>query len=180
MSSLHKTHHSATTLTPITVYRMHPLEGVLYALRSVAAQGLTIAVFFFLFGGKVDLYTIIGVNVLAFLFHVTGSNLRHSHINISYWPWLERVRISPAQHQIHHSLAEEHYDKNFGAALAVWDWLFGSLHLSEPERELSFGLEESEMSHPSNLLFIYLQPMKEIAVAVRTSARKLFSKHSRL
>ncbi|MEM7269464.1 MAG: sterol desaturase family protein, partial [Pseudomonadota bacterium] len=123
--AIHKTHHSAETLTPITVYRVHPLEGVLYGMRSAVAQGASISTFIYLFGDKVDLYTIVGVNVLVFVFHVTGSNLRHSHINISYWPWLERVLISPAQHQVHHSIAEEHYDKNFGAALAIWDWMFG-------------------------------------------------------
>ena len=35
--SIHKVHHSAETLTPITVYRVHPLEGVLYATRSHGA-----------------------------------------------------------------------------------------------------------------------------------------------
>ncbi|MEM7176121.1 MAG: sterol desaturase family protein [Pseudomonadota bacterium] len=160
--AIHKTHHSATTLTPVTVYRVHPLEGILYGLRSAAAQGVAISTFVYLFGDKVDLYTIVGVNVLVFIFHVTGSNLRHSHINISYWPWLERVLISPAQHQLHHSIAEEHYDKNFGAALAIWDWVFGSLHLSEPEKDLEFGLLRAEESPHAELVSIYKQPIVEI------------------
>ncbi len=97
--------HSATTLTPVTVYRVHPLEGVLYALRCTFAQGPVIPVFYFFFGSAVSLYTVVGVNILVFAFHVTGSNLRHSHISIRYWPWLEHVLISPAQHQAHHSTA---------------------------------------------------------------------------
>ncbi|MEM1298430.1 MAG: sterol desaturase family protein [Pseudomonadota bacterium] len=167
--AIHKTHHSAETLTPVTVYRIHPLEGVLYGLRGTVAQGTVIAVFFYLFGNAVTLYTVLGANILVFVFHITGSNLRHSHINISYWPWLERVLISPAQHQLHHSVAEEHYDKNFGAALAVWDWLFGSLHLSEPERELTYGLDPSEKSEPVRLWDIYTGPVVEIwQISVRT------------
>ena len=160
--AIHKTHHSATTLTPVTVYRIHPLEGVLYALRSAFAQGVAISTFIYLFGDQVDLYTIVGVNVLVFVFHITGSNLRHSHIHIGYWPWLERVFISPAQHQIHHSIAEEHYDKNFGAALAIWDWMFGSLHLSEADRDVEFGLEPGERSDVTGLRSIYLRPVVEI------------------
>ncbi|MEM7303288.1 MAG: sterol desaturase family protein [Pseudomonadota bacterium] len=160
--AIHKVHHSAETLTPVTVYRVHPLEGLLYALRSVFAQGLTLSVFFFLFGSSVDLYTVVGVNILVFVFHVTGSNLRHSHINIAYWPWLEHVFISPSQHQLHHSTAEEHFDKNFGAALAIWDWMFGSLHISEPERDLQFGLDESEQSSDASLKVLYLRPIVEI------------------
>lgn len=96
--AIHKVHHSAETLPPITVYRIHPLEGVLYLLRTAVAQGTTLAVFFFLFGDAVELHTVLGVNLLSFVFHVTGSNPRHSHSAIRYWPWLEHILISPAQH----------------------------------------------------------------------------------
>ncbi|MEO0329932.1 MAG: sterol desaturase family protein [Pseudomonadota bacterium] len=174
--SIHKVHHSAETLTPITVYRVHPLEGVLYGSRSAVAQGITLSVFFFLFGDMVNLYTVVGVNILVFVFHVTGSNLRHSHINISYWPWLERVLISPSQHQLHHSVAEEHFDKNFGAALAIWDWLFGSLHLSEDSNDLIFGLDPSENSSATSLKTLYLGPVLEIKrISVKAFKRGLAS-----
>ena len=45
--SLHKVHHSASHLTPITIYRTHPLEGIVFSLRSAFAQGISIAVFFY-------------------------------------------------------------------------------------------------------------------------------------
>ncbi|MCG7520775.1 sterol desaturase family protein [Ruegeria sp. Ofav3-42] len=170
--AIHKTHHSAETMTPITVYRTHPLEGILFSLRSAVAQGTTMAVFLFLFGNAVDLYTVLGVNVMSFVFHVTGSNLRHSHISIRYWAWLEHILISPAQHQVHHSIAREHHDKNFGVALAVWDWLFGSLHLSERDADLKFGLQPSE-AHPSRLLDIYLRPFADMARIVKRRLGKL-------
>lgn len=173
--AIHKVHHSAETLTPVTVYRIHPLEGVLYGLRSAFAQGIALSVFFFLFGNAVDLYTVVGVNVLVFVFHVTGSNLRHSHINISYWPWLEYILISPAQHQLHHSVAEEHFDKNFGAALAIWDWLFGSLHLSEDDQQLEFGLGDEENSSDSKLSVLYLGPFVEIARHMKAALQKIRS-----
>lgn len=164
--AIHKVHHSAETLTPITVYRVHPLEGFIYAIRSAVAQGLTLPVFIFTFGGAVDLYTVLGVNILVFIFHVTGSNLRHSHISIQYWPWLEKILISPAQHQLHHSVAEEHHDKNFGAALAVWDWVFGTLHHSESDRELIYGLDASENSSVFRLTKLYIGPLQEIGVLI--------------
>ncbi|WP_170401895.1 sterol desaturase family protein [Ruegeria arenilitoris] len=170
--AIHKVHHSAETMTPITVYRVHPLEGVLYGLRAAVAQGTVMAVFLFFFGSAVDLYTVLGVNVLSFLFHVTGSNLRHSHISIRYWRWLEHVLISPAQHQVHHSIAREHHDKNFGVAFAVWDWLFGSLHLSERDSKLTFGLKPSE-AHASNLLDIYFRPFRDIANVLRRRVGKV-------
>ena len=170
--AFHKVHHSAETMTPITVYRVHPAEGILYGLRSAVTQGIVLSTFIFVFGNIVDLYTIVGVNVLVFIFHITGSNLRHSHINISYWPWLERIIISPAQHQLHHSIAEEHYDKNFGAALAVWDWLFGSLHLSEDDKDITFGLSEDQQT-PKSLSDLYIGPFIDIAKLLKRLVKQL-------
>ena len=43
--SLHKVHHSATTLTPLTIYRTHPLEGVIFTLRGSFTQGISISTF---------------------------------------------------------------------------------------------------------------------------------------
>ena len=159
--ALHKVHHSAETLNPITVYRTHPLEGILFSLRGAFSQGIVISMFFFIFGDKVDLVTILGVNFLVFSFHVAGSNLRHSHIDIKYWSWLEKILISPAQHQLHHSLDERHYDKNFGAALAIWDWMFGSLHHSEDIDDLVLGVEDDDFN-PTSIKELYLKPLKEI------------------
>ena len=170
--ALHKVHHSAETMTPITVYRVHPLEGVLYGLRGALMQGIVMGSFIFLFGDTVSLYTVVGVNVLVFIFHVTGSNLRHSHISIHYWPWLEHIFISPSQHQLHHSIAEKHFDKNFGAALAIWDWMFGSLHLSEHEEELTFGLQPHELTS-FRLKELYVRPVVEMYKGLRRRARKL-------
>ncbi|NRB05904.1 MAG: sterol desaturase family protein [Rhodobacteraceae bacterium] len=174
--SIHKVHHAAETLTPITVYRIHPLEGVLYASRNAVAQGSVISVFYYLFGNTVDLYTVVGVNVLVFVFHVTGSNLRHSHIDIRYPRWLEHVLISPAQHQLHHSIAEEHYDKNYGAALAVWDWVFGSLHVSDGQKDMKFGLRDDEKHPATSLLTAYFTPLREIYDMSRATIGRLTSK----
>lgn len=176
--ALHKVHHSAQTMTPITVYRTHPLEGILYGLRGAVAQGTVMACFLFFFGNAVDLYTVFGVNVLSFIFHITGSNLRHTHISIRYWPWLEHILISPAQHQVHHSIACEHHDKNFGVAFALWDWLFGSLHLSEShEKKLKFGLNSTE-AHASRISDIYLRPFRDMARVVARRVKRLRRTHA--
>ena len=47
--SLHKVHHSATQLTPITIYRTHPLEGIVFSLRAAFTQGVSISLFIYLF-----------------------------------------------------------------------------------------------------------------------------------
>ena len=160
--SLHKVHHSATVLTPMTVFRTHPLEGIIFSLRSSVTQAISISTFIFLFGNTVSLYTILGVNIFVFIFNVLGSNLRHSHIGIQYWKWVEYIFISPAQHQLHHSIAKEHHDKNFGAALAIWDWLFGSLHHSVDFETLNLGIEKNQKDESHDLKTLYLNPFFEI------------------
>ena len=92
---IHKTHHSARVLTPITIFRTHPLEGVIFVLRSALTQGIVIALFYYIYGNNITFVTILGANLMSFWFHLLGSNLRHSHIWINYWNWLEKIFISP-------------------------------------------------------------------------------------
>ena len=75
---------------------------------------------------------------------------------------MEYIFISPAQHQLHHSIAKEHHDKNFGAALAVWDWLFGSLHHSVDFEILHLGIKKNQKDESHDLKTLYLNPFFEI------------------
>ena len=140
----HAVHHSATLLTPLTLYRIHPIELIINSLRSFLV-GMTISgIFVYVFANNVSLYTIIGVNMFLFLFNLAGSNLRHSPFYLGFGRW-EKLFISPAQHQIHHSTEFRHFDKNFGSALAIWDRLFNCLLLSEKENVSDFGLDKSQI-----------------------------------
>ena len=178
--ALHKVHHSATVLTPMTVFRTHPLEGIIFSLRSAITQAIGISIFFYLFGNLVSLYTIVGVNIFVFVFNILGSNLRHSHIGIRYWKWLEYIFISPAQHQLHHSIAFEHHDKNFGAALAIWDWLFGSLHHSVEFETLHLGIKKNQHDATHNLKNLYLVPIHEIKKHIFNKIKKIKNKFNKI
>jgi sterol desaturase/sphingolipid hydroxylase (fatty acid hydroxylase superfamily) len=137
---LHKTHHSARILTPITLYRTHPLESAMATIRNSLSTGIAIGAFIFVFNSKYTLFTVLGINLFGFVFNLLGSNLRHSHIPISFG-FLEYFFISPKQHQVHHSKKPEHYDKNFGVSLSVWDALVGARVLSKNVHgPLKFGV----------------------------------------
>ena len=165
--AFHKTHHSAETLSPLTVYRTHPAEAIIFSFRSIAVQSISISLVVFLFGASVDLVSVYGVNAILFVFNVTGSNLRHSHIQIRYGHRLERFLISPAQHQIHHSLDPRHHDRNFGAALAVWDWMAGSLYIAQRDMKLEFGLTTNQTAKTHLLTNLYLAPFFEVLKSTR-------------
>ena len=155
---IHKTHHSARSLTPITIFRTHPLEGVIFVVRSALTQGIVIALFYYVYGNNITFITILGANLLSFWFHLLGSNLRHSHIWINYWDWLEKIFISPAQHQIHHSIKKEHHDKNFGVTFAIWDYIFGTLCTSKDNHVSKFGITENEYKYEHNIFYLYVSP----------------------
>ena len=167
--AFHEVHHSAKTMTPFTIFRTHPVEGLIFLIRTSIVQGIAISLFIYLFGNKVDLVTIFGASVGVVIFHSLGSNLRHSHIKIRYPKFVERIFISPGQHQIHHSVEQQHYDKNFGVALAIWDLMFGSLAFSE-KKEHRFGLN-TKFGEKQNLLHLFLYPFKSASQTFKLTSR---------
>ncbi len=168
---LHKVHHSAEVLTPFTLLRVHPLEGLLNAVRAAVTLGVITGVFFWLFPGRVQAWQILGVDAIGFAFAAIGANLRHSQVWLSYGARAEHVFISPAQHQIHHSRDPRHFDRNFGAALAVWDWMFGSLYVLRARERVSFGLADDVRNHEQTLVSTLVRPpIAALRTLVRTPA----------
>lgn len=151
----HKTHHSANTLTPITQYRIHPFELVLNNLKNIITIGFITGIFFYIIGFQTQKITLFGVNIFSFIFLSFGANLRHSHVRLSYFHWLENFLISPFQHQIHHSDNPEHFDKNLGSKLAIWDYLFGTLIRSKEVNQIHFGLSKNDENNHHFLKSIY-------------------------
>ena len=135
----HSVHHSATVLTPLTLYRVHSVEYILNNCRGVFVVGLVSGIFMYCFNGTIGFAEVFGINLFNFLFNLAAANLRHSHVWISFG-YLEHVFISPAQHQIHHSRDKAHFDKNFGSCLAIWDKAFSSWKNSKNNKVRRFGL----------------------------------------
>jgi sterol desaturase/sphingolipid hydroxylase (fatty acid hydroxylase superfamily) len=166
----HKVHHSAEVLTPVTVYRKHPVydffSGIVEAFPVGALQGLVL--FFSL--GNIEYVTLGGANIVYVVFNFLGSNLRHSHIWLDFGPALSRLFISPAQHQVHHSRNPVHFNKNYGEMLALWDWMFGTLYIPKERESLEFGLSDRNgtpvpQSHPT-FVRAMIDPFRESAAAL--------------
>ena len=152
----HKVHHSAKVLTPITFYRVHPVENFLFGLRYSLSIGFVTGIFIYLFGAMIDIYMVLGVNIFLFIFSLFGSNLRHSHVAFSYGKYIEKWLLSPKQHQIHHD--KKYFNKNYGGYIAIWDRVFGSLCLSNSVNILKFGLRKNQMSEYISLKDLILRP----------------------
>jgi len=159
----HKTHHTAEVLSPITVYRMHPMDDTLtYALVGLLV-GTTTGIFHYLSPGDGIILKIYGLNIGVALFYLLGYNLRHSHIWLSYGPWWSRIFISPAQHQIHHSKLKHHHDKNFGLIFAWWDAWFQTLYIPTHREKLVYGIDTDDHKDYQSVMGMYFQPFMNIA-----------------
>lgn len=166
----HEVHHSAEVLTPVTVHRVHPVEDLVNALVGGGISAVAAAMYSALSSEEVHMTTIFGVNILLFVFFAAAFQLRHSHIWLSYGPWLSRVLVSPAQHQIHHSVDPKHWDKNFGFTFAFWDACFGSLYVPKSRETLRFGLSYADPQDFSTVPKLYLLPFVK-AVKRRMAGR---------
>ncbi len=155
----HQVHHSAEVMTPITLYRTHPVEGLLVAVRGVLVTGVVAGVFSWFTGGQAVAAEVLGVNAVAFALNLAGSNLRHSHVWISFGP-LEWLLMSPAQHQLHHSLETSGHEVNYGSFLSLWDVLGRSL-VRAKKRPEAFGVERSSLNHdPWNVFSLLGGPFR--------------------
>ncbi|MBK9078927.1 MAG: sterol desaturase family protein [Hyphomicrobium sp.] len=168
----HKVHHSAEHLNFVTADRHHPVEVIATATLTTIAYGLVNGLFIGLFGDKLTITTIMGANVFLFVTNICGGALRHSPFWITFGPRIEKWIISPAMHQLHHSDKVEHFDRNYGGSLAVWDRLAGSLLLAGEKSTIDrFGIGEETKDFRS-LGVIYFRPFKAAANLMRNRFKR--------
>ncbi len=168
---LHKVHHSATTMTPLTIKRTHPVgdlfESGISALFMTVPLGMLRAMTHL---GFVET-TILLSNATLIGSIVILEPLKHCPFRISYGP-LDRVLCSPIMHQVHHGCKSEHWDKNFGNKLMIWDTIFGTAYHAKPGEEMPWGLgspEEKDYNTVRGAYFLPLLKMKRLVWEPRDS-----------
>ena len=100
--AIHKIHHSAEVLTPLTRYREHVIEGPIYAIGAALAYGIAGGIFGWLFMDSIAQATLFNLGFFAVVFGFNGS-FRHYHVAFHYPKWLSRWLHSPVMHHVHHS-----------------------------------------------------------------------------
>jgi len=124
---LHRFHHAATELNILTGFRDNPAEAIGTALVAVSPL---------LFLKVPDA----GLFAAYSLANQILSSLQHSELPWTYG-WAGRWLVaSPAFHQIHHSVDEEHQDRNFSIC-PLWDRMFGTCY-DGPNRPSAYGIAD--------------------------------------
>jgi sterol desaturase/sphingolipid hydroxylase (fatty acid hydroxylase superfamily) len=156
---LHKTHHSAEVLTPLTNFRVHPVDSIILWNNLALVTGLAMGLAQYALGKSVESFTLDGQNVLMILYIYLTAQLQHTQFWIPMRGWLGRVFMSPAHHQIHHSTNPVHFNRNMGASLAIWDWLFGTLAIPEKEpQKIKFGADMEDRD-PHSVVTLLFDPL---------------------
>ena len=164
--AFHQVHHSAESLSLLTIARVHPVETIGFYNLVALIMGTMGGVLSFTLGPAASPGTLFGTNVLTMVSAVLIGHLQHSHLWVTFGPRWGRWILGPAHHQLHHSVAVEHHDRNFGNILTLFDRLFGTFTMPEPTRQpIKFGIEAPHFD-PQSLHGMTIRPFIEFARAL--------------
>lgn len=167
----HKVHHSAETLSPLTNLRMHPFDVFLFFASNGTGLAAGIGLSFWLFGPAAHQIEVMGANALLMIAAYTVITLQHSQVWIPLRGWAGKLILSPAHHQLHHSVDPAHHNSNYGSVLAVFDWMAGTLNI--PPRKsprLKFGVDGLGYD-PHSLKGLFLMPIRDALASLLPASR---------
>ena len=158
---LHRMHHADLDIDVTTGVRFHPLEILLsLAIKMAAVVALGVP----------------AEAVVIFEVLLNATSL-FNHSNVALPPRLERVArwivVTPQMHQVHHSIARDETDSNFGFNLPWWDRLFGTYRSrpKEGEAEFTIGLPIFRERAELRLWRLLTQPFRDASELVQAADR---------
>jgi sterol desaturase/sphingolipid hydroxylase (fatty acid hydroxylase superfamily) len=165
----HRVHHSAEALTPLTNARIHPVDEVIYANITAIGTGTAMGVVTSMVGTAGAPLHMPASNAIMLVALYLILHLHHSHVWIAFTGTLGRLVLSPAHHQLHHSTDPRHFNRNFGATLAIFDRMAGTLMVPTREREyLRFGAGPHGYD-PHSMSGLLLMPFADAAGELKRS-----------
>ena len=149
VSRLHRVHHSDEQVDASTALRTHPAEALAVAIVTIG------------------LVRFVGIPPGSIFLHFVFMQLFNfwHHANIKSLPGQRKLGILfniPEFHEVHHSVAAEHHNSNYGSVLSLWDRMFGTL-IDEPKLEgnLEYGLDKAYWDHPSTVGSLLVDPVRK-------------------
>ena len=169
----HKLHHTADVLTPLTNFRNHPIDNIVFGWMLAIFIGGASGVLAWLFGQQAQSFTVDGKNILFIVFLWTIGHLQHSQFWIPFRGVWGNLVLSPAHHQIHHSRDPAHYNRNLGSVLAIWDRAFGTLEIPpEKNPRLVYGADNAG-ADPHSTYGILITPIIRAVLTLRPALESL-------
>ena len=171
---LHKVHHSANILTPLTDLRGHVLSHAIRAAIVAVIAGIPAGSLAYSYAVEIPQLVLLSGLSIHVLRYATLYPLKHSHFPIGFGP-LDWIIQSPHMHQVHHSVELHHRDKNLGVNLSVFDWMFGTGYRPAKGETLTFGLgqgDDADREKFDSLRGLLVEPLRDSMLALQNSIRK--------
>ena len=80
----HKVHHTAEVLTPVTNFRNHPIDNIIFGYMLAMFIGAASGILAWVFGRTTESFTVDGKNILFIFFLWTIGHLQHSQFWIPF------------------------------------------------------------------------------------------------
>ncbi|HLX69493.1 MAG TPA: sterol desaturase family protein, partial [Verrucomicrobiae bacterium] len=143
--AFHVVHHTSEELDWLSTSRLHPVSQVV--------DTAIVAVILLLLG--IPVTAVVAANIII------GASALLVHANVRWnFGFLQNLLVSPLFHQWHHACVDDKsrdHIGNYGAALSIWDRLFGTWSLSSPKRPARFGVEDGPAA---TLLDLVIHPLR--------------------
>ena len=160
----HKVHHSAEQMVGTTDERTHPIDDLMFYTWEGLVVGILFGVWmFFLPNLEVVIF---GLNAVLLSKILSFGYARHLPYKLSFG-WLNGFLNCPHYHQLHHSTNPEHFDKNFGLNLIIWDRLFGTVAIPKPDEDFTYGLGTDETKEYYSVFRLYSLPLINLTAMAR-------------
>lgn len=109
----HRFHHDETAVSAVVQARVHPTSFVLALIFHMPV--------IILFGPQVPHF------IATFLLFRLWGFVNHANVRLDLGP-LAILVAGPQWHRIHHSVLEEHRNRNFATFFPLIDWMFGTYY----------------------------------------------------
>lgn len=146
---IHLVHHTDHKVDATTANRHHPLE-------SFIRFGFTLL-------GVFIIGTPIGIVMLYQSLSIVATQFSHANIKLpkSVDRALSWIIVSPDMHKVHHHNVLPYTDSNYGNIFAIWDRLFGTFMILDPD-QIEYGVDvfPDEVEN-SNIIELLKQPFQK-------------------
>lgn len=148
---LHRVHHADTEMDVTTANRVHPLESVWLTFL------------------RVSLCVALGIPLIVLIFYQIALNIVSifNHANIRFAAPVERVLnklfVTPAMHETHHSAHAQDLDTNFAFIFSFWDRWFGTYKGQAVKQggKVILGIDQFREKHEISVSRLLTMPFRQ-------------------
>ena len=154
---LHRLHHSASEMSLLTSFRVHPTSSAVAPLVNTLPM--------LLWGAPTEF-------LICFMAYNTFHEIVVHTNHDCDWGWIgKNLLFAPISHKIHHSVAEQHRDKNFSTNLAIWDRLFGTFRYDPQVAQVGIN-DSTQIYEHASLPRVLLRDMSDFGSNVTTALQR--------